>query len=51
MTTGVVLFALGCGLAALLFAGVAKWCFCALPVLGLATLFMREDISHADASD
>jgi uncharacterized membrane protein YoaK (UPF0700 family) len=51
MATSIVLFALGCGLAALLFAGVNKWCFCALPVLGVATLLMRDEISHADASD
>lgn len=51
MTTSIVLFALGCGLAALLFAGVNKWCFCALPALGVAALLMRDEISHADASD
>jgi uncharacterized membrane protein YoaK (UPF0700 family) len=49
MTVSVVLFAAGCGLAALLFAEVNKWCFCALPVLGVCTLMMRTEIAEAAA--
>jgi uncharacterized membrane protein YoaK (UPF0700 family) len=47
MTLSVVLFAAGCGLAALLYAEVNKWCFCALPVLGVGTLMMRTEIAAA----
>ena len=48
LTLSVVVFAAGCGLAALLYAQVNRWCFCLLPLLGLATLMMRQDISDAD---
>lgn len=48
MTLCVVLFAAGCGLAAFSFAQLSQWCFCALPLLGLATLMMRADIAEAD---
>jgi uncharacterized membrane protein YoaK (UPF0700 family) len=44
----VVAFAAGCALAALCFAWVSQWCFCALPLFGLATLMMRKDIAEAD---
>ena len=49
MTVSVTVFAAGCGLAALLYAEVTTWCFCVLPLLGFATLMMREEISAADA--
>ena len=49
MTISVAVFAAGCGLAALLYAEVNKWCFCVLPLLGFATLMMREEIAAADA--
>ena len=49
LTTSVVVFATGCALAALLYARVTEWCFCLLPVFGVATLMMREEIAAADA--
>jgi uncharacterized membrane protein YoaK (UPF0700 family) len=49
MTLSVAAFAAGCALAALLYALLNKWCFCVLPLLGLATLMMRAEISDADA--
>lgn len=49
MTLSVVVFATGCGLAALLYAQVSKWCFCVLPVLGACALMMRQEISDADS--
>ena len=49
LTTSVVVFAAGCALAALLYARVTEWCFCLLPVLGIATLMMREEIAAADS--
>jgi uncharacterized membrane protein YoaK (UPF0700 family) len=48
MTLAVVAFAVGCGLAALFYAQLSQWCFCALPILGFATLMMRSDIAEAD---
>jgi uncharacterized membrane protein YoaK (UPF0700 family) len=48
LTMNVVLFAAGCGLAALLYAQVNRWCFCVLPFLGMAALMMRQDIEAAD---
>lgn len=48
MTLSVAAFAAGCALAALLYAALDKWCFCVLPLLGLATLMMRAEISDAD---
>jgi uncharacterized membrane protein YoaK (UPF0700 family) len=47
MTVNVVLFAAGCGLAALLYAELNKWCFCVLPVLGVGTLMMPTEIAEA----
>ena len=44
MTTSVVLFAAGCALGALLFAGISKWCFCVLPVLAVFTLRIRSEV-------
>jgi uncharacterized membrane protein YoaK (UPF0700 family) len=49
MTVSVVLFAAGCGLAALLYAQINKWCFCLLPVLGVMTLMMRTEIAEVVA--
>lgn len=49
MIVSVAVFATGCGVAALLYAQLGKWCFCVLPVLGVATLMMRGEISAADA--
>ena len=49
MTLSVVVFAGGCGLAALLYARLSTWCFCVLPVLGLCTLMMRAQIAEADS--
>jgi uncharacterized membrane protein YoaK (UPF0700 family) len=48
MTLSVAAFGGGCALAALLYALLGKWCFCALPLLGLAALKMRTEISDAD---
>jgi uncharacterized membrane protein YoaK (UPF0700 family) len=50
LTTNVVVFAAGCGLAALLYAKVNTWCFLALPLFGLATLTVRKEINEADNS-
>jgi uncharacterized membrane protein YoaK (UPF0700 family) len=49
MTASVVLFAAGCGLAALLFAEINKWCFCVLPVLAAGALMIRSEIVDARA--
>ena len=49
MTVSVLVFATGCGLAALLYAQLKQWCFCVLPVLGLGTLLMHEEIADADS--
>lgn len=49
MTLSVAAFAAGCGLAAVLFLEVGKWCFCVLPALGIATLMMEKEIAAADA--
>jgi len=49
MTLSVAVFAAGCGLAALLYARVSSWCFCALPALGLCALMMRAEIAQADS--
>lgn len=48
VSLAVVAFAAGCALAALCFARLSQWCFCALPLFGLATLMMRKDIAQAD---
>lgn len=47
MTASVALFAAGCSLAALLFARIDKWCFCALPLLAAGALMMRSEIVDA----
>lgn len=47
MTASVVLFAAGCGFAALMFAEFNKWCFCVLPVLVVCALMMRSEIVDA----
>ena len=49
MTVSVAAFAAGCGLAALLYLEMGKWCFCVLPALGITTLLMRTEIAAADA--
>jgi len=49
MTVSVAVFAAGCGLAALLYLEVGKWCFCVLPLLGIVTLMMGTEIAAADA--
>src|ERR1035438_936381 len=49
MTASVVLFAAGCGVAALLFAEFNKWCFCVLPLLVVCALMMRSEIADARA--
>jgi uncharacterized membrane protein YoaK (UPF0700 family) len=49
MTVSVAVFAAGCGLAALLYLEVGKWCFCVLPLLGVVALTMRTEIAAADA--
>ncbi|KXS31999.1 MAG: membrane protein [Candidatus Gallionella acididurans] len=49
MTTSIVLFATGCGLAALLFAKISMWCFCVLPLLGAFALMRRSEIVDARA--
>lgn len=48
MITSVVVFAAGCALAALLYARWSDWCFCLLPLFGIATLMRREEIAAAD---
>jgi len=48
LTVSVLMFAAGCGLAALLYAKVNTWCFSVLPLLGLATLTSRNEIDDAD---
>jgi len=48
LTLSVIVFAAGCGLAALLYARVDRWCFCLLPLFGVAMLMTRQDISDAD---
>jgi len=49
LTLSVAVFAAGCGLAALVYTRVGKWCFCVLPVLGVCTLMLRTEIAAADA--
>jgi uncharacterized membrane protein YoaK (UPF0700 family) len=48
LTTSVVVFASGCGLAALLFGQISTWCFWVLPLCGLAALMTRKEINDAD---
>lgn len=48
LTTSVVVFAAGCAFAALLYAKVNAWCFCVLPLFGLAALSFRREIIDAD---
>jgi uncharacterized membrane protein YoaK (UPF0700 family) len=47
LTASVVVFAAGCGLAAVFYARVNTWCFCVLPLLGLATLTARKETNDA----
>jgi len=49
LSASVVVFASGCALAALLYARMAEWCFCLLPLFGFATLMMRAEIAAAEA--
>lgn len=49
LTLSVFVFATGCGLAALFYAEMNTWCFCVLPLLGLATLTARRDVQDAGA--
>lgn len=49
LTASIVVFAAGCALAALLYARVSEWCFCMLPIFGVATLMMREEVATADS--
>jgi uncharacterized membrane protein YoaK (UPF0700 family) len=49
LTLSVVVFAAGCGLAALCYAYLGSWCFAVLPVLGVCTLALRAEIAAADA--
>ena len=48
LTASVVVFASGCGLAALLYGQLNTWCFCVLPLCGLAALISRKEINDAD---
>jgi len=47
MSQAVLAFALGCALAALLFAGVGTWCFALPPILALAA-YLHRDASNGD---
>ena len=47
MSVSILVFAAGCGLAAFLFAQFGKWCFCALPLFGLVSLMMRDEVPDA----
>jgi uncharacterized membrane protein YoaK (UPF0700 family) len=49
MVLSVVVFAAGCGLAALLYAQLGTRCFLVLPALGVGALMMRADIAEAEA--
>src|SRR5215469_3194940 len=49
LTLSVAVFAAGCGLAALGYLYLGKWCFVTLPVLGIGTLALRGEIAAADA--
>jgi uncharacterized membrane protein YoaK (UPF0700 family) len=48
LSLSVAVFAAGCGLAALGYAYLGKWCFVVLPVLGIGTLALRAEIAEAD---
>ncbi|HUL46116.1 MAG TPA: YoaK family protein [Steroidobacteraceae bacterium] len=48
LSVSVAVFGAGCGLAALIYTHLGKWCFCTLPVLGLCTLALRAEIAEAD---
>jgi uncharacterized membrane protein YoaK (UPF0700 family) len=50
LTASVVVFAAGCALAALLYARLTEWCFCLLPLFGVATLTRRTEIAAVDSS-
>ena len=49
LTLSVAVFAAGCGLAALLYAQVGKWCFCVLPLLGAFRTSMLQDVDAGRA--
>ena len=49
LSASVIVFASGCALAALLYARLGEWCFCLLPVFGLATLMMRAEIAAVES--
>jgi uncharacterized membrane protein YoaK (UPF0700 family) len=51
LTVSVVVFAAGCGLAALVYTHLGKWCFCVLPLLGFCALMLRADIAEADTRE
>jgi uncharacterized membrane protein YoaK (UPF0700 family) len=51
LALSVVVFAAGCGFAALFYARANTWCFSLLPLLGFVTLLMREEIAAVDARD
>lgn len=51
LTLSVTVFAAGCGLAALVYTQLGKWCFCVLPVLGICTLMLRAEIAAADTHE
>lgn len=48
MTFGVLAFAAGCAMGALLYAWISVWCFWVPPVLALATLSMQAALHAAD---
>ncbi|HXY95752.1 MAG TPA: YoaK family protein [Steroidobacteraceae bacterium] len=48
LALSVTVFAAGCGLAALIYTRLGKWCFSVLPVLGLCALMLRAEIAEAD---
>jgi uncharacterized membrane protein YoaK (UPF0700 family) len=41
MSTNVLVFAIGCGAAALLYARLGVWCFVLPPILGILSLLIR----------
>jgi hypothetical protein len=50
MATNVVVFAIGCGVAALLYTRLNVWCFVVPPVVGAISLILRiAESSKADS--
>jgi len=49
MSTNVIVFAIGCGMAALLYARFGVWCFVVPPVVGALSLIIRLTESRADS--